>query len=51
MNALAADIAGSARAGTLYGIGVGPGDVRYLTLRLEPPRSFVQEAERARTAA
>jgi precorrin-2/cobalt-factor-2 C20-methyltransferase len=27
------DIAGSARAGTLYGIGVGPGDVRYLTLR------------------
>lgn len=26
-------IAGSARAGTLYGIGVGPGDVRYLTLR------------------
>jgi precorrin-2/cobalt-factor-2 C20-methyltransferase len=30
---IAADIAGSARAGTLYGIGVGPGDVRYLTLR------------------
>jgi precorrin-2/cobalt-factor-2 C20-methyltransferase len=27
------DIAGSARASTLYGIGVGPGDVRYLTLR------------------
>ncbi len=27
------DIAGGARAGTLYGIGVGPGDVRYLTLR------------------
>jgi precorrin-2/cobalt-factor-2 C20-methyltransferase len=27
------DIAGSARGGTLYGIGVGPGDVRYLTLR------------------
>jgi precorrin-2/cobalt-factor-2 C20-methyltransferase len=26
-------IAGSARAGTLYGIGVGPGDVSYLTLR------------------
>jgi precorrin-2/cobalt-factor-2 C20-methyltransferase len=26
-------IAGGARAGTLYGIGVGPGDVRYLTLR------------------
>ena len=26
-------IAGHARAGTLYGIGVGPGDVRYLTLR------------------
>jgi precorrin-2/cobalt-factor-2 C20-methyltransferase len=26
-------IAGSARAGTLYGIGVGPGNVRYLTLR------------------
>ncbi|MGJ5177685.1 precorrin-2 C(20)-methyltransferase [Bradyrhizobium oligotrophicum] len=26
-------IAGSAHAGTLYGIGVGPGDVRYLTLR------------------
>ena len=26
-------IAGTARAGTLYGIGVGPGDVRYLTLR------------------
>ncbi len=25
--------AGTARAGTLYGIGVGPGDVRYLTLR------------------
>jgi len=30
---MATDIAGSARAGTLYGIGVGPGDVRYLTLR------------------
>jgi precorrin-2/cobalt-factor-2 C20-methyltransferase len=27
------DIAGSARGGTLYGIGVGPGDIRYLTLR------------------
>jgi precorrin-2/cobalt-factor-2 C20-methyltransferase len=27
------DIAGAAKAGTLYGIGVGPGDVRYLTLR------------------
>ncbi len=27
------DIAGRARPGTLYGIGVGPGDVRYLTLR------------------
>ena len=27
------DLAGSARGGTLYGIGVGPGDVRYLTLR------------------
>ena len=26
-------IAGSANSGTLYGIGVGPGDVRYLTLR------------------
>ncbi|KAI94488.1 precorrin-2 C20-methyltransferase [Rhodomicrobium udaipurense JA643] len=26
-------IAGGAEAGTLYGIGVGPGDVRYLTLR------------------
>ncbi|NPU12687.1 precorrin-2 C(20)-methyltransferase [Bradyrhizobium sp. 83002] len=26
-------IAGSADPGTLYGIGVGPGDVRYLTLR------------------
>ncbi|MGJ4944881.1 precorrin-2 C(20)-methyltransferase [Bradyrhizobium sp. HKCCYLS1011] len=26
-------IAGRAEAGTLYGIGVGPGDVRYLTLR------------------
>ena len=25
--------AGEARGGTLYGIGVGPGDVRYLTLR------------------
>ncbi|HQS19260.1 precorrin-2 C(20)-methyltransferase [Reyranella sp.] len=28
-----ATIAGSAYGGTLYGIGVGPGDVRYLTLR------------------
>lgn len=28
-----ADIGGSATPGTLYGIGVGPGDVRYLTLR------------------
>lgn len=27
------DIAGTAKAGTLYGIGVGPGDARYLTLR------------------
>jgi precorrin-2/cobalt-factor-2 C20-methyltransferase len=27
------DIAGTAKAGTLYGIGCGPGDVRYLTLR------------------
>jgi precorrin-2/cobalt-factor-2 C20-methyltransferase len=26
-------LAGIAQAGTLYGIGVGPGDVRYLTLR------------------
>ncbi|MBS0517748.1 MAG: precorrin-2 C(20)-methyltransferase [Proteobacteria bacterium] len=26
-------LAGAAQAGTLYGIGVGPGDVRYLTLR------------------
>src|SRR6202022_1379362 len=26
-------MAGTACAGTLYGIGVGPGDVRYLTLR------------------
>jgi len=26
-------LAGGARGGTLYGIGVGPGDVRYLTLR------------------
>src|SRR5476649_2076412 len=26
-------IAGTASGGTLYGIGVGPGDVRYLTLR------------------
>lgn len=26
-------LAGTARPGTLYGIGVGPGDVRYLTLR------------------
>jgi len=26
-------IAGAARSGTLYGIGVGPGDVRYMTLR------------------
>ncbi len=26
-------LAGTARGGTLYGIGVGPGDVRYLTLR------------------
>lgn len=27
------ELAGSATGGTLYGIGVGPGDVRYLTLR------------------
>lgn len=27
------DIGGGAQGGTLYGIGVGPGDVRYLTLR------------------
>jgi precorrin-2/cobalt-factor-2 C20-methyltransferase len=27
------ELAGTARGGTLYGIGVGPGDVRYLTLR------------------
>src|ERR1700683_1910243 len=26
-------IAGTARGGTLYGIGVGPGDISYLTLR------------------
>ena len=26
-------LAGEARGGTLYGIGVGPGDVRYMTLR------------------
>jgi len=26
-------LAGTAQGGTLYGIGVGPGDVRYLTLR------------------
>ena len=26
-------LAGGATGGTLYGIGVGPGDVRYLTLR------------------
>lgn len=32
MSALEA-IAGEAKPGTLYGIGVGPGDVRYLTLR------------------
>lgn len=32
MSALEA-IAGTAKGGTLYGIGVGPGDVRYLTLR------------------
>ena len=28
-----AAITGTANAGTLYGIGVGPGDVSYLTLR------------------
>ena len=27
------EIAGSAKSGTLYGIGVGPGDIRYVTLR------------------
>lgn len=27
------EIAGTAKAGTLYGIGVGPGDARYMTLR------------------
>jgi len=27
------DIAGTSTPGTLYGVGVGPGDVRYLTLR------------------
>ncbi len=27
------DIGGKAKPGTLYGIGVGPGDVRYLTIR------------------
>ena len=27
------ELAGTAKGGTLYGIGVGPGDVRYLTLR------------------
>jgi len=32
MTALEA-IAGTAKGGTLYGIGVGPGDIRYLTLR------------------
>jgi precorrin-2/cobalt-factor-2 C20-methyltransferase len=32
MSALEA-IAGAAKGGTLYGIGVGPGDVRYMTLR------------------
>jgi precorrin-2/cobalt-factor-2 C20-methyltransferase len=26
-------LGGTARAGTLYGVGVGPGDIRYLTLR------------------
>ena len=26
-------LAGTAAGGTLYGVGVGPGDVRYLTLR------------------
>lgn len=30
---LLATIAGTATAGTLYGIGVGPGDIRYMTLR------------------
>jgi len=27
------EIGGTAKSGTLYGVGVGPGDVRYLTLR------------------
>src|ERR1700737_456281 len=27
------EITGTAHGGTLYGIGVGPGDIRYLTLR------------------
>src|ERR1700709_1853014 len=27
------EIGGTARGGTLYGIGVGPGDISYLTLR------------------